>query len=527
MAGKQGSVNINIIANATKAVEGFKDAQTAGEKMAALINRSADKIDASLKNTEGLAEQLATALGPDFRTTIGQNITDIATQFDKAGISADDFRQNSTELIAALRRVEDQADQTASQTRRIGDEADNSRSVMANFAGNAVQELPIVAGAFGPLNMAISQFVEYASEGNIQFKNMATMAVPMAGMAIVMKSIGDASKKLAEANQKIADIQDAYTKSIREGKSKLEAYSAQIADAEGLTFKIMNTTADAAGALQSLGLNADDAAKLMAGGKDDIQAWYDAIRTASPESADAAKLAADAMSQNVDVMDRAATSAEITSKFLGNMAEDTKNVIKPTSDLRSATEKLDDAWQHLRGTWDLQDARQSALNALGDVQQSVNDQKRAVADYIEQLGKIPPELATSIFTAIDQRDLDTAIAKLGQIEWMWTRLGGASVIRDTRGAPSRGPMGYAAGTVSASPGWAVVGENGPELIQMRGGERVANRGDLPGLTGPGGMGNVIINMPSGTNGDQVVRSLERWARRRGSIPVATTSVARR
>ncbi len=37
---------------------------------------------------------------------------------------------------------------------------------------------------------------------------------------------------------------------------------------------------------------------------------------------------------------------------------------------------------------------------------------------------------------------------------------------------SRSPHWYAAGTPSAAPGWAVVGERGPELVQFRGGERV-------------------------------------------------------
>ena len=39
------------------------------------------------------------------------------------------------------------------------------------------------------------------------------------------------------------------------------------------------------------------------------------------------------------------------------------------------------------------------------------------------------------------------------------------------------PKGYASGTLSAPPGLAWVGENGPELVRMRGGERVYNAGE--------------------------------------------------
>ena len=37
--------------------------------------------------------------------------------------------------------------------------------------------------------------------------------------------------------------------------------------------------------------------------------------------------------------------------------------------------------------------------------------------------------------------------------------------------------GYASGTGSAAPGWAMVGENGPEMVWMNGGERVLNAAD--------------------------------------------------
>lgn len=63
-----------------------------------------------------------------------------------------------------------------------------------------------------------------------------------------------------------------------------------------------------------------------------------------------------------------------------------------------------------------------------------------------------------------------------QIKW------GLSYIHQRYGTPaaaysawlSRSPHWYAAGTPSAAPGWAVVGERGPELVNFRGGERVVS-----------------------------------------------------
>jgi hypothetical protein len=64
--------------------------------------------------------------------------------------------------------------------------------------------------------------------------------------------------------------------------------------------------------------------------------------------------------------------------------------------------------------------------------------------------------------------------------------------------------GYAFGTGSAAPGWAWVGERGPELVKFRGGEQVA-----PAYAGSGGGGNIYItvNAPVGSNPRDIGRQI--------------------
>jgi phage-related protein len=50
------------------------------------------------------------------------------------------------------------------------------------------------------------------------------------------------------------------------------------------------------------------------------------------------------------------------------------------------------------------------------------------------------------------------------------------------------PGGYARGTSSAAPGWAWVGENGPELLKFRGNEIVVPNSALSGVNAQGGVG---------------------------------------
>ncbi|MCY0943497.1 transglycosylase SLT domain-containing protein, partial [Streptomyces antarcticus] len=49
--------------------------------------------------------------------------------------------------------------------------------------------------------------------------------------------------------------------------------------------------------------------------------------------------------------------------------------------------------------------------------------------------------------------------------------------------PTKPPKGYWTGTPYASPGLALVGERGPELVNFRGGERVYNNGETRDLLG--------------------------------------------
>ena len=56
-----------------------------------------------------------------------------------------------------------------------------------------------------------------------------------------------------------------------------------------------------------------------------------------------------------------------------------------------------------------------------------------------------------------------------------------------------GIRGYATGTLSASPGLALVGERGPELVAFRGGERVYSNRETETLVGNGRVVNLTIN----------------------------------
>lgn len=80
------------------------------------------------------------------------------------------------------------------------------------------------------------------------------------------------------------------------------------------------------------------------------------------------------------------------------------------------------------------------------------------------------------------------------------------------------PM-LAEGGIVRSPTLAMIGEAGPEAVVP------LNRGG--GAAGIGTTMNVTVNMPAGSDGRDVVRALENFNRRRGSLPITTTQNALR
>lgn len=99
---------------------------------------------------------------------------------------------------------------------------------------------------------------------------------------------------------------------------------------------------------------------------------------------------------------------------------------------------------------------------------------------------------------------------------------GGTAFGDALGAIITGgiPFRAAGGPVSANRPY-LVGESGPELFVPTGAGTIMSNARLGGMGG-GDTFNITVNVPTG-NGDDVVRALQDYVRRRGSIPVPVGS----
>jgi SLT domain-containing protein len=106
--------------------------------------------------------------------------------------------------------------------------------------------------------------------------------------------------------------------------------------------------------------------------------------------------------------------------------------------------------------------------------------------------------------------IDDAIAGIRYIRAVW---GSPFNIPGLLGGG--GYSGYAGGTSSAAPGWAWVGESGPELMRFRGGEQVVPAG----RSGSGNSYHITVSVPPGANlaeaGRVTVAAIQQYEKRSG------------
>lgn len=106
-----------------------------------------------------------------------------------------------------------------------------------------------------------------------------------------------------------------------------------------------------------------------------------------------------------------------------------------------------------------------------------------------------------------------AITAATQITNLVTQaLGGKYIVTPKGGGGNSSNHAYAGGTDYASPGWALIGENGPELALMQGGERVFDARETARMLNGGGDTSItiapVINVTGGGNETDIMEAVE-------------------
>jgi hypothetical protein len=156
----------------------------------------------------------------------------------------------------------------------------------------------------------------------------------------------------------------------------------------------------------------------------------------------------------------------------------------------------------------------TAEQATRDYNATVRSLKERVIEFGESVGNLPPATVVKINALIDQG----AFAEAERMIALLTRRREFPI--SPRYVPGGSTPKFATGTSSAPAGVALVGEQGPELVQLAGGERVMSAGAtqaaLRSTAAASGAGLVINMYGTSATPEQVVSAIRQYERRNGT-----------
>lgn len=179
---------------------------------------------------------------------------------------------------------------------------------------------------------------------------------------------------------------------------------------------------------------------------------------------------------NANLQSLTERSADIAglSDMIASFADGSSDSVNAIAGMAGATdEQLADMvanWQTLQQ--EQQNAAGSVADLKTDFTTTMDELQTALAEDIEamDLGDEAKESAQATI----QGFIDGAVGMLPQVTAAYNRVAAAArAALSASGTGTAGSIpGYAVGTQSAAPGFALVGENGPELVYFNGGEQV-------------------------------------------------------
>ena len=211
------------------------DTASAGKRMAAALDAATDQIAADMQGAERAAGALAASLGPEMAAQIGRNgIDSMLAKLRAAGLTFDEVEADADALAVSLRRMDAVAGtaNVSDGLDKVSTSSDRARGAVGGFVGGAVSELPLVAGAFGPVSQGLDQMVSSLVEGDMKFKQLLAAGLAMAAAGIVISELTDKTEELEDAARKAmnAKLVKDWSDALRDSSGAIDGLTAKLAD---------------------------------------------------------------------------------------------------------------------------------------------------------------------------------------------------------------------------------------------------------------------------------------------------------
>jgi len=146
-----------------------------------------------------------------------------------------------------------------------------------------------------------------------------------------------------------------------------------------------------------------------------------------------------------------------------------------------------------------------------EAEEASRDIYRELGKVIDQLDNIPATKQLELIALLDQGEYDAVLAQLEVLN---------AIANTALTTLTAAEVAAAAGMVMPRTGFESLASPVSSI------DIGAGSSSTFGQTPMGSPMNVVVNMPAGSDGDEVVRALERQARRRGNLPIPVTNSVR-
>ena len=482
----------------------------------AVLQQQYDNIQKEIQETEGYSSALENKLISK-QAQIDKTTTSLHTYEQRLAATGNTLREagvDTTQLTAETTRLETEIDKLKDQQvdlKKTMDEAGEGakgfgeKSVEALDAVESVLATAGIAKALGEIKDAYMDCINTAGDFEASMSNVEALS---GASGDELEALSDKAKEMGASTKFTAgESADALsymalagwnTQSMLDGISPVlnlaaaanmdqEAAAAinGMADAQD---SAADSAEDVAAALSAAQNNiqgiisayneAYDAALKSVSGQYDLWDTAEKIVATSASSINSALESQitywDSYNQNLESLNARAADIDGLSAVIASFADGSKDSVNAIAGMASASDA--DLAKMVQNYQELQEAQKTTSESMADLEtgmsNAMDEIAQNVADSVADMN-LSDEAKESAQATI-QGFVDGAEGMLPRVQTVFSKIASAAstALAGAGGSYSGNIPGYAVGTESAAPGFAIVGENGPELVYFNGGETV-------------------------------------------------------
>ena len=182
----------------------------------------------------------------------------------------------------------------------------------------------------------------------------------------------------------------------------------------------------------------------------------------------------DSYNQNLESLNARAADIDGLSAVIASFADGSKDSVNAIAGMASASDA--DLAKMVQNYQELQEAQKTTSESMADLETGMSNAMDEIAqNVVDSVADMNlSDEAKESAQATIQGFVDGAEGMLPRVQTVFSKIASAAstALAGAGGSYSGNIPGYAVGTESAAPGFAIVGENGPELVYFNGGETV-------------------------------------------------------